>query len=437
VLEGEKLRWVQRGATAFADQGLFAGAGFAVNILLARWFSPEQYGAFALAFSIYLFLTSFHNALLLEPMSIFGPSTYRNSLPDYLGRLVRLHFVITIFLSILLAIGAAVCKFFFHSSVLSSSLLGVSLGTPWMLFFWLWRRAAYLDTRPAVAARGAAANLFTTVTLMFLLHAFGWLTPFMAFVVQGMGGGIASVLLIRSVRPHFEPCWNDATMRTIWKRHWEYGRWVVITSFVFWAAGDAYYLLVGSSLGMSDVAAFKAVQNFVKPINQFIGAITLLLVPWVAARFADRDGSSFQDAIQRINLLFIGASVIYLVFLLSLGKWLTAFVYGGKYTQFAYLLPLMALPILFTAAAEGQSIAVRAMQAPSEVFLAYTAAAVPTILVGVIFIRHWGLIGAALGLAFSSVAYFLTISYRYRIRLKQLLPAVRQPVSAFASENVP
>jgi O-antigen/teichoic acid export membrane protein len=97
----------------------------------------------------------------------------------------------------------------------------------------------------------------------------------------------------------------------------------------------------------------------------------------------------------------------------------------------------MALPILFTAAAEGQSIAVRAMQAPSEVFLAYTAAAVPTILVGVIFIRHWGLIGAALGLAFSSVAYFLTISYRYRIRLKQLLPAVRQPVSAFASENVP
>ena len=33
--------------------------------------------------------------------------------------------------------------------------------------------------------------------------------------------------------------------------------------------------------------------------------------------------------------------------LMAFGKWLTALVYGGKYTEFAYLLPLMALPVVF------------------------------------------------------------------------------------------
>src|SRR5205814_9623719 len=104
------LVWLRRGATALADQGLFATSGFLVNILLARWLPPEQYGAYALGFSIYLFLASFQNALVLEPMSVFGPASYKDSLPEYLGRLIGLHFAVTLPLGLLVGVGGTVLE---------------------------------------------------------------------------------------------------------------------------------------------------------------------------------------------------------------------------------------------------------------------------------------------------------------------------------------
>src|SRR5580693_5094418 len=66
--------WGMRSALSLLDQGLTAGAGFGVNLLLARWMPAVAYGAFAVAYSGYVFVSGFHNVLLLEPMSVMGPS---------------------------------------------------------------------------------------------------------------------------------------------------------------------------------------------------------------------------------------------------------------------------------------------------------------------------------------------------------------------------
>ncbi|GIX47763.1 MAG: hypothetical protein KatS3mg131_1974 [Candidatus Tectimicrobiota bacterium] len=68
-LSGERLvRWARKGGLAVLDQGLFSGANFLVNILLARWLPPEEYGAFAVALSVFYLLAGFHTAVLTEPM---------------------------------------------------------------------------------------------------------------------------------------------------------------------------------------------------------------------------------------------------------------------------------------------------------------------------------------------------------------------------------
>src|SRR5580704_9484209 len=68
--------WGMRSGLSLVDQGLTSGAGFAVNILLARWMPAEVYGAFAVAFAAYLFVSGFHNVLVLEPLSVMGPSRH-------------------------------------------------------------------------------------------------------------------------------------------------------------------------------------------------------------------------------------------------------------------------------------------------------------------------------------------------------------------------
>jgi len=65
---GVKSSW------SLIDQGLTALTGFCVTFLLARWLAPEIYGAYAIAFAGYLFVTGLHNVIVLEPMSVMGPS---------------------------------------------------------------------------------------------------------------------------------------------------------------------------------------------------------------------------------------------------------------------------------------------------------------------------------------------------------------------------
>src|SRR5215475_4016688 len=67
-------RYGRASCYSLADQAAAAAAGFGVNLLLARWLSASDYGIFAVVFAAYLFLSGFHNVLLLEPLSVLGPA---------------------------------------------------------------------------------------------------------------------------------------------------------------------------------------------------------------------------------------------------------------------------------------------------------------------------------------------------------------------------
>src|SRR5947207_12866057 len=82
------VRWVTKGGLAILDQGLISGSNFLIGILLARWLMPDQYGAFALAFSVFLLLSYVYQSFLAEPQAVFSGSAYRKSLRGYLQTLL-------------------------------------------------------------------------------------------------------------------------------------------------------------------------------------------------------------------------------------------------------------------------------------------------------------------------------------------------------------
>src|SRR5260370_21820308 len=90
VEEGERggfvrklARWVTKGGLAILDQGLISGSNFLIGILLARWLVPAKYGAFSLAFSVFLLLSYVYHALVSEPQGVFSGSAYRHFLRGY------------------------------------------------------------------------------------------------------------------------------------------------------------------------------------------------------------------------------------------------------------------------------------------------------------------------------------------------------------------
>ncbi len=418
----EGLAWLRKAAVALADQGLVSGSGFIVNVLLARWLAPAQYGAYTVAFSIFLFVSGFHNALVVEPMCVFGPSSYRDSLRAYLGTLVRLH------LGSLLGLGVAASRHWGAGAAFSGSAFwGAGLGIPCILFFWLWRQVAYLNLRPELAVRGAAVYTLVAFMLTLAFHRLGWLSPFGAFVVQATAALAASALLIILIRPQLSSHALPRSSPSILRRHWEYGRWAVITAFVYWFSTGASYVIAGLLLRMDDVAGLRALQTFVLPVPQFITAISHLVVPWASARFADQNAAGIRRPIGRVTLVFTSAALLYLAAVWLFGKPLIDLMYRGRYNEFSYLLTFLAIPAILTAAAQGPAIAVVAMRLPSEVSLAYTVAGGVNILAGVILTRYWGLLGNVLGTSSAALAFLVVISYRYKARLSQMLPKESRP----------
>ena len=241
--------WIGRGALALTDQALFSGAGFLLSLLLGRWLTPAQYGAYALAFSVFLFASSFHNSLILEPMGVIGPASYKQNLPAYIAKLIKLHGYVALGLAFLMMVAAGGVFIFSRNSTLAGALCGASIAIPCVLLSWLLRQSAYLDHRPALAARGGATYAAVVVLSLFILYFTRSLNPFTAFITIAAAGTVAGFVMMALIRPEFDAPAAIAHMRTILSQHWVYGRWVIVTALVYWLSWQAYTFIVAAMLG--------------------------------------------------------------------------------------------------------------------------------------------------------------------------------------------
>jgi hypothetical protein len=188
--------WGPLSAFALLDQGLTSGAGLVVNLLLARWLGPGAYGAFAVTFAAFLFVSGFHNVLLLEPMTVLGPSRHMDRLRPYFRMQIKLHMFLVGGLSGLTLLGYLILRQAAPGSPLNSAVLGAGLALPFLLLSWLVRRMCYVVQQPSSAALGSGSYLLFVLVGLFLLRTFGLLGAFTAFLLMALGSTLAALFLL-------------------------------------------------------------------------------------------------------------------------------------------------------------------------------------------------------------------------------------------------
>src|ERR1700739_739265 len=192
-LTPERLRvWGARAIFSLLDQGLFSGAGFLVNLLLARWLAPDSYGAFAVAFAAFLFIAGFYNVLLLEPLTVMGPSRYSENLPAYFRAQLLIHFLLVGGLAVAGLLGGLLTWLVTPHSPLVGAIFGGALMSPLMLLLWLARRMGYVLQRPGLAVAGTASYLALIIAGLAMVRYSGWVTPFFGFFLMGAASLVAS-----------------------------------------------------------------------------------------------------------------------------------------------------------------------------------------------------------------------------------------------------
>ena len=162
--------WGSKGGLAILDQGLISGSNFIISILLARWLMPDQYGAYAVAFGIYIMLSLVYQSLVLEPMGVFGGSIFRSNLRGYLRSLISIHIALSVAICAALVISWAVAHRLGAGPAVTGGLAGIAFASPCLMLFALARRSFYVELSPAPAAAGALNSLENDHDIRFIHH---------------------------------------------------------------------------------------------------------------------------------------------------------------------------------------------------------------------------------------------------------------------------
>jgi O-antigen/teichoic acid export membrane protein len=397
--------WLGKSLWAIMDQGLFAFSNFILNLCLARWLSPEAYGSFALAYTIFLFAGVIHSSIFTEPMLVFGSGRYRDAQGSYLRALIRIHWSRAWPASALIIVAVS-AAYWQNPARFSILLLAATCGVT--LYQWLIRRSCYLSNQPHLAASGGIIYLITTVGGIAALRTHGSLDSLSALTVIAaaslLSGALIHYRLLRQKKPQSTPTIPD---QEIIRAHWDYGRWAIATGVIGWFSGNIAMVSLPWWHGNDATAAYRAGFNLILPIQQLLAAAGPLLLPFLVR---SRDQAHFRRTALTCATAFSVSPLIWTLLLATAGPWICQWLYDGKYTYDRSFLILLGLSATISSFGQVMASALRAIELPKLAFKGYTASALFSLTLGLPLIAFGGVNGAALALTAAMSVSAITLT---------------------------
>jgi O-antigen/teichoic acid export membrane protein len=406
--------WAFKSGFSILDQGFFSGSNFIISILLARWLTIIDFGAFVIAFTFYLLLTGFYNAFILEPMSVLGPGKYSDRLSEYLFIQLKLHGILTVILAlVIIAVGWSMAHWLNNS--LGNAFVGLGFAIPFLLMLWIARRIFYIFMKPGNASLISVSFFILSIIGIIILHSTKFLNTFTCFIVIGTASIISSIFLfweysnLSKNRNRSGLSWQSLV-----KEQWLYGRWIAAATVLTFLGNQIQVFLLAGLISLQSAGVLDALQNFIGPISQGITAIATLAIPILSYDFGRSDYQSIRKKTIFVAILLTIIAGVYEILLLGFSAPLETLIYNGKYSNFIHFIPLLGIIPIFTALTTGYSLALRAIQKP-QFYLIYGMIVAPVgLLTGVLFTYLWGLEGAIWSLVISSLITLMIHLILYR-----------------------
>jgi O-antigen/teichoic acid export membrane protein len=414
--------WGTRGAYSILDQALVSGANFALSVLYARWLSPDQYGLFAILLAMLLVAAGFHNALILEPMSVLGATQDKDS--PYLSSLVVLHAIVAMALGLVIASNGVF--FLTRNARIGRGLVVMGISLPLILSYWLLRRMFYLS---GDARRAAIVSLVYAISLgASLLIPRRLLSPATGLASMALASLVASAVAWKTIKPK----WCPEAVSQLLHSHWVYGKWVVGIAMLYWLTGPFFAPILGYYGGLASAANLRVADNLLAPLTQVIAALSLLSLPQLSTGVA-RSGVPFlRGMTARLSLLGFGLSGLYSLGVISGSALLFRLLYRtNAYNNAQLLLPLLCAAAIVRSLTDlGVAQSLRAAARPDAAFWAAATAALVTVTAGVPLVRSNGAIGAAAAMLLAGVAQGLVLFWRFSFLVREDRPqeAVRHAI---------
>ena len=403
---------------SLTDQALAVGGIFLGNVALARTQTKEEYGAFALSYSVFTFLSGVHNAAILEPYTVYGSGRYRERFSAYLRLMTRGHALLGLLLSgIVLLACLLLWRIAPHRA--SRAFVGLGLTVGVLLSGLFLRRTFYVRRQPALAARSSLVFFVTVALALWVAMRAHRLDSFSIFLILALGWIVAGARYagkLLSSRTQEAFLQGEAGY---WGLHWNYSRWVLITALVFQLTTQGYYWLVAAFLSVKDVGELRAMYNLIAPADQVFIAMCYLVLPAMSAHYAMKRMDNLFSLWKRFELAMLAGSGLFALGVRIWGKQLMHILYAGKFDGLGSALFALALLPLVMTTGNTMALLLNAAEKPKLVFYGFFSGGVATFAMGIPLVIHFGLSGAVYGMLLSGAVFsvavgvsFLSVSYK-------------------------
>jgi hypothetical protein len=365
------LSWFKKGSFAVIDQAIFAGSNFLVNVLLARSLSQADYGIFAQGFSIYLLVGLLYNSFLIEPLTVFGSGSYSQVVSKYLKPVEKMHWLLSGLLLIIYLVVTLILALR-GESLWALTLLGQCIAGPFVYYSFLMRRYCYVISEPQYISRAAILYCLTMIASVSLFSWIEKLNPLTAFLSIGISAFVcAFVIRAKVIALKIQPSktirknqeggkykqgkpislpelgqGKKITVQDIALKHWNYGKWAILSNSTGWLPLNIPLLFAGSGVaGLELAARLKASLNLNVPVSQFLTALANYLIPSFAKTYSNPEKT--DNKIEYKALIIYGIITgVYALFIVVFGEEISRALYKGRYTFNQYeLLILTLIPI--------------------------------------------------------------------------------------------
>lgn len=396
---------LEASAWGLADQILISATTFGTMVYLAKALGPAEFGAFSLAYLALLLANSMQGALVCQPHSILASPLEGAAFRNFTSSLAVAQVAVAVaFGALVLAGGTVAAAFGLNAHHL---LLPLAVAIPaWQTQEFV-RRVLYTKHRVPAAFWNDVVSYGGQLVLVALLAARGDLTPALAlYVVAGTSAfaGIAGLWTIGSyLRGRLEP-------KAI-RDSWAMGKWFGAATLANWLASQMYPVLTAGVLGVYATGVFRALQNLIAPTQVLANAFQTMATPHASREYARGGRPALIRFLRRASTLLAIPLLGYFALAGTFATPLITLFYSPAYAKAAQVIWPLGLAYLLSYAGRVLSVGLAATQASQPLFYAQLAAAATTFSAGLLLVRVYGLMGAALGAALTQAVQVAMLAW--------------------------
>ncbi|MBI1942051.1 MAG: oligosaccharide flippase family protein [Betaproteobacteria bacterium] len=418
-------------AWAVADQCVVSAANFLTVYVFARTMSAAAFGAFAIAQTALLLLTSMQSALLAQPHNVLGARLEGTRYRSFTTALLLAQAAGSVALCGLLA-AAGLLLSASISPRGGSVVLALALAAlPWMGQE-LVRRVLY--TRGE--SRAALANDLLTYGLQLcgaivLVRALGESArPETALAVLGWSSLAGVAAGAWQLRGHVALRGLErAALRASIAEVWGFGKWLGAQNALAWLGTQGHAWIVAVMLGAEQVGLYRAATHLVNVLNPIRQAAYNYLPARGSLSYRDGGGAGLALWMRKVSRVLALAPLPLCALLVAFPGPLLALAYGDKYAsvELALILALSAASQYFTFIKYPFDVGILALGSPRSIFLLYLLPVLMLFTTGVALVHFLGILGVPLsGILINSVLLAATVAAYLRLA-RGARAAVRTP----------